>query len=155
MQSIPFWLLRPMSRPLLIAAVLLVIAIVGAPLLTVAKWIGHFTLTVDLTVASDIDTSSITYLECWNEDEALWLANDRSEYVSGFERPHTTTPNAHTVTITCSGDSGAYGLYDTYRQPEFLVVQYRKLDAEDTDYSRKVLAIPPGRGPRSTTLTLP
>lgn len=144
-----------MSRTLYIAAVLLVIAIAVAPLLSVAKWIGHFTLTVELDVAADIDKSSITYVECWNDDEAHWLANDRSGYVAGFERPDTTTPNAHTVTIACSGDSGGYRLFDTYHQPEFLVVQYRNVDTEDSDYARKLLAIPPGRGPRSTTLTLP
>lgn len=144
-----------MSRTLCIAAVLLMIVIAGAPLLSVAKWIGYFTLTVELDVAADIDASSITYVECWNDDEAHWLTNDRSGYVAGFERPDTTTPNSHTVTITCSGDSGGYGLFDTYHQPEFVVVQYRNLDTEDSDYVRKLLAIPPGRGPRSTTLTLP
>ncbi len=144
-----------MSRTLYIAAALLMIVIAGAPLLSVAKWIGYFILTVELDVAADIDTSSITYVECSNDDVAHWLANDRSGHVVGFEPPDTTTPNSHTVTIKCSGDSGGYGLFDTYHQPEFLVVQYRNLDTEDSDYVRKLLAIPPGRGPRSTTLTLP
>ncbi len=142
-----------MSRTLCIVAVLSLVALAGAPL--VAKWIGYFVLTVDLDLSSDIDTSSITYVECWDDDEAYWLVNDRSGYVAGFERPDTAAPNRHVVTIKCMGDSGAYGIYDTYHQPKFLVVQYRGADAEDADYARKLLAIPPGRGPRSTTLTLP
>lgn len=150
-----FWLLNPVSRTLSIAAVLLLTVLAGLPLLFVAKWIGYFTLTVNLDVASNIDTSSITYVECWKDDEAHWLANDRSGYVAGFEQPDASTPTAHTINITCSGDSGGFGLYETYHQPKFLVVQYRNVDAEDSHYSRKVLAIPPGRGPRSTTLTLP
>jgi len=143
-----------MSRNILIVAFLL-IGLVGVPLLFVAKWIGNFTLKVDLEVLSDIDTSSITYVECWNGDEARWFCNDRSEFVGGFEPPDRKTPNAHFVTITCSGNSGGYGLYDTYHQPEFIVVQYRTMDAADDVYGRKSLVIPRGRGPRSTTLTLP
>jgi hypothetical protein len=143
-----------MSRFLCIALVLLVIAISGVPLLSVAKWTGYFTLTVDLNVASDIDGSSITYVEGWNDDVAHWLANDRSRYVAGFELPDRTTPNSHAVTITCSGNSGGYGLLDTYHQPAFFVVQYRNLDAEEADYAHKLFVIPQGPGPRSTNLTL-
>ncbi|MEM6366611.1 MAG: hypothetical protein AAF745_19450, partial [Planctomycetota bacterium] len=82
-------------------------------------------------------------------------ASDRSGYVAGFKRPDTTRPNTHTVTIACSGESGGYGLFDTYYQPKFLVVQYRYSDTDDKKQERKLLAIPIGRGPRSTTLTLP
>lgn len=144
-----------MRRTACIVAMLPVIVIAGAPFLFVAKWIGHFTLTVNLEAAPEIDRSSITYVECWNGDEARWLSKDRSGYVAGFEPPDTTAPNTHSVTITCSGDSGVFELYDTYHQPEFLVVQYRSVDGEDDEYARKFLAIPPGRGPRSTTLKLP
>ena len=144
-----------MSRIFCIAAVFFVIAIAGAPLLSVAKWIGHFPLTAELDVAANIDRSTIAYVECWNDETARWLVQDRSEYVAGFERPDSTTPNTHVVTITCSGDSGGYGLFDTYHQPKFLVVQYRNVGAKDTDNVRKLIAIPPGRGPRSTMLTLP
>ncbi|TWU35195.1 hypothetical protein Q31b_52910 [Novipirellula aureliae] len=144
-----------MFRNICIAAALLVIAIAGAPFLSVAKWIGHFTLTVDLNIASEIDMSTITYVECRNGEEADWLSNDRSGYLAGFKPPTTSTPDKHSVIITCSGDSGGYGLYDTYHQPNFLVVQYRYVDSEEDEFARKTLAIPAGRGPRSTTLTLP
>ena len=144
-----------MSRTHCIAAVLLLMVLACLPLLIVAKWIGHFTLTVNLDVATNIDTSSITYVACWKDGEAHWLVNDQSGYAAGFEQPDATTPTAHTINITCSGESGGYGLHETYHQPNFLVVQYRNVEAEDSHYSRKLLAIPPGRGPRSTTLTLP
>lgn len=144
-----------MTRKICIAAVVVLIGVASVPLLSVAKWIGQFTLTVNLDGAPGIDASSITYVECWDADKAQWLCNNRSEFVAGFEPPDTKKPNTHFVAITCTGDSGGYGLYDTYHQPEFLVVQYRMMDAADDDYARKTVAIPAGRGPRSTTLTLP
>jgi len=144
-----------MSRNICITGALVLIGVGSVPFLSVAMWIGQFTLMVNLDVATSIDASSITYVECWDRDEADWLCTDRSGYVAGFEPPDTTKPRTHSVTITCSGDSGGYGLYDTYYQPEFLVVQYRNVNAEGDDYARKLLAIPPGRGPRSTTLSLP
>lgn len=150
-----FWLLTLMPRTIYIAAVLLVVSAAGAPLLSVAKWIGHFSLTVNLDVATEIDAASITYVECWNAEEANWLVNDRSGYNAGFEPPNKATLDAHFVSITCSGDSGGYGLYDTYHQPECLVVQYRDTGTGGYEYARKLLPIPYGRGPRSTILTLP
>ncbi len=92
-----------MSRNICIAAALLMIGAAAVPLLFVAKWIGHFTLTVDLDLSSDIDASSITYVECRYSDEAQWLRNDQSGYVAGFREPDTKTPNAHSVEITCMG----------------------------------------------------
>ncbi len=144
-----------MTRNICIATVLVLIGAGSLPLVSVDKWSGHFPLTVNLDITSGIDASSITYVECWDVDEAQWLCNDRSEFVAGFEPPDTKKPNTHSVNVTCSGDSGLYGFYDTYHQPEFLVVQYRMMNAGDDDYSRTSLAIPPGRGARSTTLTLP
>ena len=144
-----------MSRNICIAAALLMVGAAAVPLLFVSKWIGHFTLTVNLDLSSDIDASSITYVECRNSDEAQWLCNDHSGYVAGFREPDAKTANAHSVAITCMGDHGGYGLYETYHQPAFLVVQYRTLDAATNAYARKSLAIPTGRGPRHTTLTLP
>ncbi|EMI46097.1 hypothetical protein [Rhodopirellula sp. SWK7] len=144
-----------MSRTICVVAVLALIGVATVPLLTVAKWIGHFTLTVELDLASDIDAASISYVECWSADEARWLCNDDSEYVAGFEPPDHMTANAHSVTITCSGDDGVFDLFDTYHQPEFLVVRYRTIDSQKDAYVRKSLSIPPGRGPRTTSLTLP
>lgn len=154
MKSPEFWPQTHMSRTVYIVVGLLVLAISAAPLLVVAKWIGRFPLTVELNIAPDIDASSITYVECWNEDEAKWLVQDRSGEVVGFQPPNTAAPETHTVWITCSGASGGFRLYDTYHHPEFVVVQYRNVNAE-VDYARKWFAIPPGRGPRSITLTLP
>ena len=143
-----------MLRYTCIAAAVLV-PITCLPFLTAAKWIGHFTLTVDLDVAPEIDVSSITYIEVWDRDVANWLCNARPEDVTGFERPAMATADSHSVTVTCSGDSGAFGMLDTYRHPEFLVAQYRAVDAPTDSFARKIVEIPAGRGPRRTTLALP
>jgi len=144
---------KPRSAWLICAAVLIGVVII--PFLYVAKWIGYFTLNVELNLASDIDGSSITYAECWNADQAQSRYSDHSEYIAGFERPNNSTPNVHSVAITCMGEDRIFEFFDTYHHPLFLVVQYRTKDAAPDDYGRKLLAIPPGRGPRNTALTLP
>ena len=144
-----------MWRNIGIAAALVLVVIAGVPLLTSAKWIGHFTLTIDLDVAAEIDAASISYFESWNRGVAQEICNNLSDGIAEFEPPAERTANTHTVVVTCSGDSGAFGLIDTYYQPELLVVQYRFKDAPAESFARKLLPIPAGRGARRTTLTLP
>jgi hypothetical protein len=147
-----------MHRLLLVVAALGILLAVLAcmlPFLAVMKWVGHFTLTVRVATAPNVDLDSIRYADCWREDEAKWFVEQVGRFIAEFEEPIEKLGNVQQVWLTSSGSHGAFGLIDTYHHPPYVVIQYGLIGQPKGRLFRKAVPVPSGRGDRSVKVTLP
>ncbi|PHQ32747.1 hypothetical protein CEE69_24405 [Rhodopirellula bahusiensis] len=129
--------------------------VVSAILLTSARWSGRFMLQIDIELPPDVERESLVYMECWDEQIADWLCTPGNQVKEGFEPPSQRTTNRDIVVVSTGGKSSALRIFDTYHQPETLVLQYdRVATLGQRETLRTLVPIPKGRGDRSVSIDL-
>ena len=139
--------------PLIFVAVILLIGCL-LPLVQVAHWVGHFDLTVTLEADPDVELGSLRFFKRDTREFAEHTLNTRGEELE-IQRLPSSTDDTIIFSIMCHGQSTAFGLWDKYYQPQFLVVEFSVLTDNGPQVCRKLLPIPEGRGDRTAILSLP
>jgi hypothetical protein len=70
-----------------------------------------------------------------------------------FRRLEPDNNDRMTISVTCHGSDGPFGIEYAYNQPKSLVIRYSSNSDEALWF--KQFAIPTGSGPRSMTISLP
>ena len=144
-----------MRKVIIVASILSLLVLLLLPIGYQAVWDGRFELTIFVDANRPIDESSLLFATCWHEREAVHAVQNPSVYEYGFRSPRTTESGQLRIDVPCSGRDGAYGFGSTYNHPKFLVVEYRDIDDNQGQPSRKRFAIPEGRGLRTMTIKTP
>jgi hypothetical protein len=134
---------------------LVLVVVVLLPYTRVAYSVGGFPLVIDIVADDSVDTESLLFAVCWNDVVAEYALETGTSGEIEFLPADVDDAGRRTVPVKCSGRSGLFGLEHSYRQSEYLVVQYARRDRADSSPVRKRFTIPAVRRPRSMTVTLP
>ncbi|CAD73262.1 MAG TPA: hypothetical protein DDX19_09370 [Rhodopirellula baltica] len=129
--------------------------VVSALLLTSARWSGRFMLRIDVELPPGIERESLLYMTCWDQQTADWLCTPDNEVTEGFDPPYQRTPDHDVVLVPTGGSSNFLRIFDTYHQPDSVVLQYeRETESGERDPLRIHFPIPKGPGDRLVSIDL-
>ena len=141
-----------MKRLILITVSLTIAAALVLPLFQTIVWVGQFQLEV-VVDPTEINPSSVRYAECWRLEHKDWLLDvDRTDSGETFRSIGIDDDNRLIAVMPCSGRDTAFGLFDTYTEPEGIVFFYETSSSGNLD--SQFVALPKGRGTRIITLAV-
>lgn len=142
-----------MTRIVIVIGILVLLVALLLPYFQVAVWDGKFDLTINLSAPLQ-DEQGVAFAPCWNEAEAELAMQQANNREIPFQYGKLKSPTQRTVQVPCSGRRNSLGFETFYIEPKYIVVKFATADNPDAVQTAR-LAMPPGRGPRSVTLSVP
>ncbi|MAP09882.1 MAG: hypothetical protein CMM00_14175 [Rhodopirellula sp.] len=131
------------------------ILLISALFLTSARWSGRFMLRINVKLPPAIERDSLMYMPCRDKQTAEWLCRPGNQVTEGFELPYQRTADYDVVSVSIGGKSSVLRIFDTYHQPDSVVLQYdQETKSGLKDSCRIHFPVPMGRGDRSVSIDL-
>ncbi len=146
-----FWTTRNVVVAVILTIVLIIVLL---PLGFVSVFDGHYGLSITVPPTDQIAPSSLLFAACWTKQDAQSAIANGTNSTASFDPGTASASNAHVISVPYSGRSNSFGRITSYKQPQYLVVQYDLSDPAGKT-ARKLFPIPQGRGTRSMTVSLP